>query len=155
MKERGTDAGAERVRQLMMRSLDGELPAREQEELERFLAADPALREEWDRLVRLKEVTRSMMLRKPPDEVWKDYWASVYSRLERGIAWILLSIGAIVLISYGAWTGVQQLLAEVTTPWFVKAGILATVVGLVVLFVSVVREKLYVGRRDPYKDIER
>ena len=33
--------------------------------------------------------------KKPPKEVWKFYWVSVYNRLERRIGWILLSIGAI------------------------------------------------------------
>jgi ferric-dicitrate binding protein FerR (iron transport regulator) len=146
---------ADRTRRLMMGALDGELSAGETTELERFLAADPALRREWNRLLRLKEVTKSMALRKPPDEVWSEYWASVYSRLERGIGWILVSVGAIVLISYGAWTGVQQLFEDTSIPWLVKGAILVSLVGLVVLFVSVLREKLFVRRRDPYKDIER
>ena len=34
-------------------------------------------------------------LKKPPKEVWKLYWTSVYNRLGRRIGWILLSIGAI------------------------------------------------------------
>ncbi len=145
----------ERVRQLLMSGLDGELNAEEREELERILGADPRLRDEWNRLSKVKEVTQSMVLRKPPEEVWEDYWASVYSRLERGIGWILVSVGAIVLLSYGAWQGVQALIADVDMPWFLKGAILATSVGLVVLFVSVLREKLFIRVRDPYKDVQR
>ncbi len=145
----------ERVRQLLMSGLDGELNAEEREELERILGADPRLRDEWNRLSKVKEVTQSMVLRKPPEEVWEDYWASVYSRLERGIGWILVSVGAIVLLGYGAWQGVQALIADVDMPWFLKGAILATSVGLVVLFVSVLREKLFIRVRDPYKDVQR
>jgi hypothetical protein len=138
-----------------MSGLDGELNAVERKELERLLDADPRLRDEWNRLSKVKEVTQSMALRKPPDEVWEDYWASVYSRLERGVGWILVSVGGIVLVSYGAWQGVQALIADVDMPWFLKGAILATTIGLVVLFVSVLREKLFIRASDPYKDIQR
>jgi ferric-dicitrate binding protein FerR (iron transport regulator) len=155
VSEKGTQPGGERVRHLLMSGLDGELNAEEREELEGLLAADSKLRDEWHRMSKLKEVTQSMALRKPPDEVWEDYWASVYSRLERGVGWILVSLGGIVLLSYGAWRGVQALIADAEMPWFLKGAILATAVGLVVLFVSVLREKLFVRGRDPYKDVQR
>lgn len=155
MSESRTSSGDERARRLMMSALDEEFTAEERRELEGLLRADPTLHAEWNRLLRLKEVTGSMALRKPPDEVWEHYWASVYSRLERGLGWILVSLGAIVLISYGVWKGVQELIADASMPWGIKAAILATTVGLVVLFVSVVREKLFVRHRDPYKEIER
>jgi hypothetical protein len=155
VNQREAVSGDERVRQLLMSALDGELTARERRELEGLLNADSSLRDEWNRLTRVKEVTQSMSLRKPPDEVWEDYWASVYSRLERGIGWILVSIGLIVLVSYGAWRGVEELIADAGLPWFLKGAILATTVGLAVLFVSVVREKLFVRSRDPYKDVQR
>jgi ferric-dicitrate binding protein FerR (iron transport regulator) len=145
----------ERARRLIMASVDGELASGERAELERLLDERPNLRAEWARIQRVKEVTDAMALRPAPEEVWSDYWASVYSRLERGIGWILFSLGAIVLLSYGAWTGVRQLLADTTVPWFVKASLLALTVGVVVLLVSVVREKVFVGRRQRYKDVER
>jgi ferric-dicitrate binding protein FerR (iron transport regulator) len=138
-----------------MASIDGELASGERGELERLLDAHPTLRAEWARFQRVKEVTEAMALRRAPEEVWSDYWASVYSRLERGIGWILFSLGAIVLLSYGAWAGVKELIADATMPWFVKVSLLALTVGTVVLLVSVVREKVFVGRRQRYKDVER
>ena len=57
MSDRGAAAGDERVRRLLMSGLDGELPAEEREELERLLNSDVSVRAEWDRLVRLNEVT--------------------------------------------------------------------------------------------------
>jgi hypothetical protein len=138
-----------------MASIDGELAGGERGELERLLDEHPALRAESARFQRVKEVTEAMALRPAPEEVWSDYWASVYSRLERGIGWILFSLGAIVVLSYGAWTGVRELLADATMPWFVKVSLLALTIGTVVLLVSVLREKVFVGRRQRYKDVER
>jgi anti-sigma factor RsiW len=145
----------ERVRELLMGALDGELTQEARAELERLLASEPLLQEEWKRLSRVKEVTESMKLRKPPEETWDGYWNSVYSRLERSIAWILVSIAAIVLISYGGWHGVQDLLADAELPWYIKGSVLAGIVGLAMLLVSVVRHRIFVSRSDPYKDIQR
>jgi anti-sigma factor RsiW len=146
---------AERVRELLMRALDGELEPGQRAELDGLLAADPELQQEWSRLTRLKEVTANMAFRKPPEETWAGYWNSVYSRLERGFAWILVSIGAIVVGSYGAWHGVRDLLTDTGMPWFVRWSILALIVGLIILLVSVIRHRIFVSRSDPYKEIER
>jgi len=144
-----------RSRELLLQALDEELAPGEQVELERLLLDNPELREEWDRFSRLKEVTGKMKLRNPPEEMWDGYWNSVYSRFERGVAWILVSLGAIVLGSWGAWSGVQDLMADADLPTVVKWSILALIVGLVMLLVSVVRYRLFVSRTDPYKEIER
>ncbi|NIM52936.1 MAG: hypothetical protein GTO22_27480 [Gemmatimonadales bacterium] len=96
-----------------------------------------------------------MTLRKPPDEIWDSYWGGVYRRLERGIGWILISLGTIVLLSYGVWKGVEDLLADTTLPTVVKVAVVALIVGLIALLVSVIREKLFVRKSDPYKDVIR
>lgn len=80
---------------------------------------------------------------------------SVYRRVERGIGWILLSVGAVVLFSYVLWEVVRELVGDVTIPWYVKGGGLALLVGIVILAVSVIREKYFVFRDDPYRDVNR
>jgi ferric-dicitrate binding protein FerR (iron transport regulator) len=144
-----------RLTELLMRALDDELAPGEREEFERVLVDNPELAAEWKRLSRLKEVTTNMNLRNPPEEMWAGYWTSVYSRFERGLAWVLVSIGAIVVGSWGAWQFVQDLMADADLPMFVKWSILALLVGLVMLLVSVLRHRLFVSRSDPYKEIER
>jgi len=145
----------ERARRLMMGALDGELSSSDETELKRLLEYDPALEVEWRQLKRLKEVTNTMSLRQPSQEVWEGYWMGVYRRFERGVAWILVSLGAVVLLSWGAWEGLQELWKDQELPMLVKAGSLALIAGFVVLLVSVVREKFVVRQHDPYKDVIR
>ena len=145
----------ERARRLMMGALDGELSSSDETELKRLLEHDPALEAEWRQLKRLKEVTNTMSLRQPSQEVWEGYWMGVYCRFERGVAWILVSLGAVVLLSWGAWEGLQELWKDQELPMLVKAGSLALIAGFVVLLVSVVREKFVVRQHDPYKDVIR
>lgn len=145
----------DRARALMMAALDGEVSDVERGELEALLEGDPGLRDEWQRMGQVKEVTSTMALRKPPEEVWGRYWTSVYNRIERGVGWILASVGAVVIMAYGLWKWFETLYQDASLPWFVKAAIMLLSVGFLIVFVSVIREKLFTRRYDPYKEIER
>jgi hypothetical protein len=86
----------DRARELMMRALDGEISEVQDAELEGLIASDDSLRIEWERLTMVKQTTSELELQQPPDELWEGYMDSVYRRLERGIGWIMLSVGAVV-----------------------------------------------------------
>jgi len=96
-----------------------------------------------------------MELKKPPKEAWKLYWASVYNRLERRIAWILLSIGAMIILFFGGYKMVEGIIQAPSTPLLLKAGILTILGGIVVLLVSLIREQFFVRKRERYKEVEK
>jgi hypothetical protein len=50
---------------------------------------------------------------------------------------------------------VDQFLADISTPIILKIGIAALTAGLVVLLVSVIREKFSTYKKDQYKEIQR
>jgi hypothetical protein len=145
----------ERVNRLMMAALDGEIATDERDDLDRVLERHPEIRQEYRMMQRVKEVTGTMTYREPPEEIWDRYWVSIYNRLERGIGWILISVGAIALLSWGAWRVIEALWGDAGIPVGVKLAIFAVAAGLLILAVSVVREKLFTYRHDPYKEIER
>jgi ferric-dicitrate binding protein FerR (iron transport regulator) len=141
----------ERAQALMMAALDGEISAAERAELDVLVARHADLAAEWQRFTRLKEVTSGMSLRHPPEEIWDRYWDSAYRRVERGIAWILVSAGAAVLAAYWIWHAVEAFFADTTAPLGLKLAISAVTLGLFILALSVVREKVFMARRDPYQ----
>jgi len=145
----------ERVNRLMMAALDGEISTDERADLDRVLERHPEIRQEYRMMQRVKEVTGTMTYREPPEETWDRYWVSIYNRLERGIGWILISVGAVVLLSWGAWEVLGEIWGDTGIPLGVKLAIFTVAAGLLILAVSVVREKLFTYRRDPYKEIER
>jgi len=145
----------ERARRLMMAALDGEITSEERRELDRILEHDPEIRGEWERMSRVKEVTDAMTYSAPPDDLWDDYWRGVYNRFERGIGWIILSLGAMALLGYGAWEITGAILKDTSAPLFVKLAIFAVFAGTIVLLVSVIREKLFTGKRERYKEVKR
>jgi hypothetical protein len=141
----------ERARALMMAALDDEISDAERVELNSFIEGAPDLAAEWRRLARVKEVTSGMTLQPVPEEVWDRYWASVYARAERGLAWVLLSAGTIVLAAYAIWQAVAAFFADSSEPLFVRVAVAAVAVGGAILVLSLVREKLSIARRDPYQ----
>ncbi len=145
----------ERARHLMMAALDGELAAGDRAEFDRRLDDDPRFRAEWERMNRVKEVTTEMSYRKPPEESWSLYWDSIYNRTERGLAWLLVAVGSVVLTGYGLWQFVRLIFTDSSEPLSVRMAIFAILFGGAILVLSVFREKWFAYRKDPYKEVER
>lgn len=146
----------ERFNPMLSGYVDGELAADERRRLEEHLAACEACRRELEGLKVLKEDLAMLKFKEPSDAELERYWAGVYNRLERGIGWILLSVGAILLLSYGAWQFIEGVIRDPVVQPIVKVGACALVFGLVVLFVSLLRERLTVRKVDRYsKEIDR
>lgn len=81
--------------------------------------------------------------------------ALFFQRIERGIGWILLSIGAMILLFYGGYKMVEGLIQDAATPLLLKIGILAFLAGIAVLAASLLREQLFVRKRERYKEVEK
>ncbi len=97
-----------------------------------------------------------MKFKQPHTEVWDKYWVNIYNRIERGIAWIIFSIGCMILLTYGLFKAVESIIAEPQLEIIVKIGILAVIAGTVILLVSVARERLFIKKTDRYsKEVQR
>lgn len=145
----------ERFESLVMAAVDGELDQRGKIEFDALIQEHPELAGEFMQFKRIKEVTRAMRMKSPADEVWDTYWYGVYNRIERNIGWILLSVGAIILMTYGLYRFVISLFADQQIEVFVKIAIISVLAGAVILLISVLREKLSIRRKDPYKEVKR
>jgi hypothetical protein len=145
----------ERLYTLLMVAVDGKLTSEEQAEFDRLMTKYPEFKEEKKKYQKLKEVTQTMKFKSPPTEVWDRYWVNIYNRIERGIAWIILSIGCIILLTYGIFKAVESIIADPQLEGIIKVGILAVIAGAVILLVSVMREKLFTRKTDPYKEVQR
>lgn len=140
---------------LMMGYLDGELTELERERMERHLEACAECRAEAEAFTRLKEITRPMKLAMPEEAYWEEYWSSVYNRLERKAGWILLSIGTVLLVSYGAYLLATRVLLGGEAPLLLRAGLAALLLGFFTLLASVIRERMHLRGSDKYRRIER
>jgi len=139
----------------VMAYLDGELPEVEMKEIKRLIDDDKMYQEVYLSLKKVKEVTQEMKFVKLPEMYWDDYWEHIYNRIERGISWILISLGVIVVGSFLVWQIIESIIVDQNIHVVLKAGILILLAGMVILIVSILREKLMVRKVDKYREVER
>ena len=152
---REIDMDHQKIREFISSYYDGELDEEQKKVVKKHLKECPECRKEFEEMGKFEEVMSKMELKKLPKEAWKLYWASVYNRLERRIAWILLSIGAMIILFFGGYKMVEGIIQAPSTPLLLKAGILTILGGIVVLLVSLIREQFFVHKRERYKEVEK
>ncbi len=140
-----------RFKDLMMASLDGELSPEEMQELGRHLAACEECRREFEQLREVTDFVGRIELPRPSEEDMMRYWPSVYAKIERGAGWGLLILGVTIWVAYG----VYLFVTDPSIGALVKLLIALPIVGVLMLLVSVIRERCCVGRTERYKEVER
>jgi len=140
---------------LMMAYLDNELNDQQKRAFEEHLAGCPDCTRELAEFRKLKRMTDCVAFVEPEDRIWDQYWGNVYNRIERGAGWLLFSVAAIILFIYGGFQLIEHIIDDPTVGVLMKIGLLALLGGLVILFVSVLRERVYFWSRDRYRDVRR
>ncbi|MFC2163699.1 anti-sigma factor family protein [Acidobacteriota bacterium] len=145
----------EKIKELISSYHDDVLSADQKDLVEEHIKQCDSCRKEMEEMGKFEEVMDKMELKKPPKEVWQVYWSSIYNRLERRFGWILLSIGAIIVLFFGGYKAIEGIIQDPTIPLILKVGILGLLAGLVVLLVSIGRERIFVRQRERYKEVEK
>lgn len=145
----------EEIKNLMMGYIDGELSDEQKSLVEKHIEECEKCRDEYKSFVRIKEVTEDMRLADLKEDIWAGYWKGVYKRIERGAGWIFLSIGAIILLAFGMFEFIKSIIFDPSLSLIVKIGIFSLTLGVVILLVSILRERLFAFKKERYRDIER
>jgi predicted anti-sigma-YlaC factor YlaD len=145
----------EDIQKLMMGYLDGEISDDEKKLVEKHLNECERCRKEFDSFTRLKEVTDKVKLADLNEDIWAGYWKGVYRRIERGAGWFFLSIGIIILTAFGVFQFFKNLFQDPTVSIIVKIGVGALALGVIVLLISVLRERVFAYKHERYKEIEK
>ncbi len=140
---------------LLMGYLDDELDDDQKNSVKQHLASCPQCTAELEEFQKLKQITDEVTLAEPEDRIWQQYWSGIYNRTERGIGWIIFSISAILLLIYAGFKFIEELVKDPTVDTILKAGLIALIIGLAILFVSILRERIYFRKKDRYKDVRR
>jgi predicted anti-sigma-YlaC factor YlaD len=140
---------------LMMAYLDNELDDEQKRAFEGHLASCPECTRDMEEFKKLKQMTDGVAFVEPEDRIWDQYWSNVYNRMERGAGWILFSMAAIALLLYGGFELIETIIKDPAVGVLMKVGLLALLGGLAILFVSVLRERVYFWSKDRYRDVRR
>lgn len=145
----------DKYKEMLMGYLDGELSAGESSEIEKHLNECTECSEELGQFRKLKEITDDISLNEPEDRIFEQYWSCVYNRIERRLGWILLSVSGTILVIYLGFMAIEAIVKDHTISIVLKGGLLMFYASLVILFFSVLREKLHFRKKDRYKDVRR
>ena len=145
----------DKYKEMLMGYLDGELSDDQSREIEKHLNECTGCSEELGQFRKLKEITDDISLNEPEDRVFEQYWSSVYNRTERRIGWILLSVSGMVLAICLGFMAIEAIVRDHTISVVLKSGLLVFYASLVILLISVLRERLNFRKRDRYKDVRR
>jgi predicted anti-sigma-YlaC factor YlaD len=140
-----------RARELLTARLDGEIAPDDVAALEQHLDACEECRRECAEMSEVADLVGEIRLAKPSEEDMMRYWPSVYARIERGMGWGLLVVGVVIWVCYGVYAFLTNPMMEALT----KLLVALPVVGIVMLLVSVARERYYVSKTERYEEVEK
>ena len=144
-----------REEELKNKYFDGNLSEEEKKELRRLTLKDSKTERELKEMNKLKEVI-DMLEPVNPEKEWEEYWSSLYNKLERGIGWIIFSIGAILTFTFVGFQFIKELVRDPQIALYAKVGLITLILGLAILFVSVLRERITLSKTDKYsKEVKR
>ena len=139
----------------IMAYLDNELPESDINTVKQHITECTDCSNKYESLNKVKEITGEMKFKKLPEMYWDEYWTHVYNKIERGLSWIFISIGAIIILSFVAWNAMTRLINDSQMSLFLKFGVIIFIIGMVILLVSILREKLMIKKVDKYREVER
>jgi hypothetical protein len=130
--------------------LDGELTQQERQRVELHLADCAECAATLDELRALRLRMGSADLSPLRTDQWREDMNDPGVQLSRGIGWLLLIAAAVVIGGIAVFT----FLSDPGIPGGWKLLISAFYLGLIALFVSVLRQRLIERKTDKYKDVE-
>lgn len=131
-----------------MRYLDGELAPDERAQFEAELEGSTELQREVAIFRSIKADFQELSFH--PGAYYHSVWDRVNAHVTRPIGWILVIAGAVIWMTYGAYV----FTVSPGDPWE-KLATGAIVIGILLLFASVIWERYREWDKDPYRHIHR
>ena len=139
------------IGELLSGYLDGELTQQEHQRVRLLCESSASCREKLEELRALREQVGQMSFGTHDADQWRENMNDIPTRTTRGLGWLLLIGGA--LIAAGVF--VVEFFRNVDGLGLVERLIIGGIYGgLLLLFVSVLRQRLIERKKDKYKDVE-
>lgn len=141
----------EEYKSLMMGLMDDELTGEEAVRVNNHLIRCESCREEYGQLKEASGKMEGMGLETPDDKILEKAWKSPHSRLARNFGIVLVVAGWLAMVIYGAY----EFLVIKDVESIPKFAFVIMGVGIVVLFITVLRDRIKSYRNDPYKEVDK
>jgi len=130
--------------------VDGELTQADNQRVRLHLEECQQCRSLVDDLQQIREAAMTTPFPVPADEEWQEKPRTGGSLWTRRLGWILI----VVWMAGAGWLAIQAF-AEDSSAWYEKALVVALVGGAILLFISVLLDRLRALKTDRYRRIEK
>ncbi|MCD6117336.1 zf-HC2 domain-containing protein [bacterium] len=144
-------SSCDKYKELMMGLIDNELNPEELREIKTHLERCDECRREYEELKEMSEEIPDLTFQSVHDKELDRIWKQPYSRLSKVSGLALVIASWVVLVGYS----VFAMFRESSEPKAVQIAIAASIIGFVVLLLSVLRDRIKSYKTDPYKEVKR
>jgi predicted anti-sigma-YlaC factor YlaD len=137
-------------RRLLSGFLDRELTQQDEQRVRLHAEACASCRRLLQELQTLREVTMGTQFEEPTDEQWREAPRSPGSRVARGMGWTLVVAWLIACVAFAGWEVVTSPARPIEKLLMFCGGL-----GIGLLFLSVLLDRIRGARSDRYKGVER
>jgi len=131
--------------------LDNELTQADQQMVEVHVKNCPACSKVLDEMGRVRDaIAKSQAVPELGDDQWDKIMQDVPAKTSAGIGWLFFIAGAISLSGFGLW----EYFGDDSIPVWARVGAASLGFGLLLLFLSVLRQRLIALPNDKYKNVK-
>ena len=98
----------------------------------------------------MRETTLSTEFSTPDDDQWNERPRGTVSFISRGMGWVVAIVWLVAITGYGLWAFWQS-----SANLFGKLLVFGGLSAFILLFLSVVLDRISTARTDPYREVER
>jgi len=136
---------------LMMGYIDNELGPEDEKRFKAHAYQCEICAKELTQYQKLASLTNSLQLKEPADYEWERIYCSIFYKMENRFGWTMVILGVLIIFGW--------LLYEILMGWemqtSLRIGIVAAVVGFVVLLLSALRQRLRIKKYERYEAVKR
>lgn len=139
------------IETLLSGYIDGELPLQQAQQVEAHLDSCERCRREVEEITSIKRATGELSYQEPSSLEWQLMEQLIFQRISRGLGWVILIVWSVVTLGYGLF----QLAVSPHEPLFEKILVFGIFLGMALLFLSVLSERIRDSRTDRYKGVQK
>ena len=143
-------AECQHIAELISGYIDAELTQQNRQRVELHWESCAKCRQTYEEMSQLRQKVRQLTYGEMSNEEWSRMMNDLTVRTSRGAGWILYVVGVLIVVGYGAY----EFTVDDELPALVKTGVAGIVVGAILLFVSVLRQRLIARKSDRYKEVQ-
>jgi predicted anti-sigma-YlaC factor YlaD len=140
----------QKIGEMLSGYMDRELTQGDRQRVELHLQSCSDCRTTFQEMTSLRQAVGELSFGEMTREQWNRIMNDLTVRASRGIGWLFLVLGLVIVLGYAAYS----FTVDDTVHALIKTGILGLALGMTFLFISVLRQRLIAHKTDRYKDVE-